>query len=444
MKQLTKLSVAMVAVFTVMILMFPSCDKVLDNPDNSNLNKGDTVWIYEIPEAEALSIPDALMAIGKNGDIYFEVRDVNNIDNPRVYAITKDGKFKWKTEPLDDNGLNISRMLNSAIVVADDGTLYCTSGPFLYSINPSNGQADKIWECPKTLEVDNLEVNAYSPLVNLCLTNDGNLVVQSFGTIYGFAAALYCITPDGQLKWLDTRKDPTAYNISIGPDGNIYDIAELWDESAQLWKPSMLVTSPDDGSILWTQEAFPDVPAEKPVFTSGGDVIFPLKQEENTLVRMETTDFSNIWSLKNYGGMYIYSVVDKNDNTFSSFFNAGNIYIPGNTTGDITSPENIYIPKYPNIDSKENLTGGQSDAFANIISSDKTGKAVWSYDKMGTNSMSVTISDDKVLYFSSFYDTETSKNRNRIFAIKWDASLEHSGWPRYTHDNRNTSNYNKW
>ena len=443
MKQLTKLSVAMVALFTVVILIFPSCDKVLDNPDNSNLTKGDTAWIYEIPEAENLYIPDAFMAIGKNGDIYFEVRDVNAVDNPRVYAITKNGKFKWKTEPFDDNGLNYDKMLNSAIVVADDGTLYCTSGPFLYSVNPSNGQTEKIWECPKTIEIDNSDVNAYSPIVNLCLTNDGNLVVQSFGVLYGFAAAVYCITPDGQLKWMDIRHDSGPQGNSIGPDGNIYDVAEYWNEDVGFHTPYLVVTDPDNGSVLWKHPADYNT-TQKPIFTSDGDVIFQSGQEGNNLVRMETNGYNNIWSLKNNDESYMYSEIDKNDNTFSLFYNTGNIYISGNTTGDITSPEIIYTPLYPNIDTKGNLTGGQDFAFANIVSADKTGKVLWKYDKMGTNGKSVTLSNNEVLYFSSFYDTETSKNRNRIFAIKWDASLEHSGWPRYTHDNRNTSNYNKW
>ena len=433
------------AILSAFLLMFfSSCDKILDNPDNPVLKKGDTLWVYEIPVSENLYIPDAFMAIGENGDIYFEVRDANGEDDARVYAITKDGKFKWKTEPLDDNDMS-GNILGSNIVVGDDGTIYCTSGPYLYSINPSNGESEKLWECPSKLTVNDMEINAYLPLVNLCLNNDGNLVLQSYGTLLQNAAAVYCITPEGQLKWLDIRPDPNAYNLSIGPDGNLYDIALPWDAAAATFIPKLVVSNSENGMFLWDKKAFPDFSENKPVFTSDGDVIFPLIQNDE-LVRLENDGTSSIWNLKNYGGLYLHSVIDKNDNLFAVIYSSiGTVYIPSDATGEVTSPKNIYIPLFPNIDTKGNLTGVKSMAFPNVIvSSDKDGEELWKYDKVGVNGKSITLSNDEVLYFSGSYEGETGEDRYGIFAIKWDASLEHNGWPRFTHDNRNTSNYNKW
>ena len=436
-------SLITIAVFIAAIFTLFSCEPETVEPSGStteNGNKGDTLWIYEIPETDNLIIPNSFMAIGKNGDIYFEVRDPNNSQGARIYAITKDGQFKWKTQPLDDNGLNTTKQLNSPIVVGDDGTIYCTSGPYLYSINPDNGQANAIWECPKDLTRDGQTFNAYSNLTNLCLTNDGNLVVQNVGTFVNFVGAMFCITPSGQLKWTSLRQDPNYYPISIGPDGNIYDVGYLLNNNN--WECKLIVSDPNSGNILWTEAAFPWNSENKVVFTSDGDVIFPLKQQDNSLARMKTSDRSIIWSIKNKGG-YSYSTVDESNNTFSHFYNVGNFFIPYNATGTIASPQDIYMPLHPNVDSKGNLTGGAGYTAANLASTDKQGNKLWEYKNLGANGKSVTIANN-VLYFSSFYDFQTSKNRNRIFAIKWDASLYQGGWPRYTHDNRNTSNFNKW
>ena len=444
MKSLQKLLITSVILSTTVFTLFYSCDKEPVEPSDTttaNENKGDTLWIYEIPETNII-IPNNYMAIGQNGDIYFEVRDPNNSEGPRIYAITKDGQFKWKTQPFDDNGLNTTKQLNSPIVVGDDGTIYCTSGPYLYSINPTNGQTQVLWECPKNLTRNGQSFNAYSVLTNLCLTNDGNLVIQNVGTFVNFVGAIFCITPSGQLKWTSLRQDPHYYPISIGPDGNIYDVGYLLNENTNNWECKLIVSDPNTGSILWTEVAFPWNSENKVVFTSNGDVIFPLKQQDNSLARMKIGNHSIIWSIKNKGG-YSYSTVDESNNTFSHFYNVGNFFIPSNATGSLTSPTEIYMPLHPNIDSKGNLTGGAGYTAANLASTDKNGNILWEYKNLGANGKSITITNN-VLYFSSFYDLTSGKNRNRIFAIRWDASLAHSPWPRYTHDNRNTSNFNKW
>ena len=424
------------------ILIFSSCKKNSDNPD---VVKGGVLWYYEIPKEENLYIPDLPMAIGKDGDIYFEVRDLDDIDNPRIYAITKDGKFKWKTNPLGDNQLNRSKKLNSAIVIADDGVIYCTSGPFLYSINPSNGQADKLWECPETVEIDGSYVDIYSALTNLCLTNEGNLIVQNFGKPIYYWSGLYCITPGGQLKWMDIRRTTVSFNNSIGPDGNIFGYAEYWDDETETNIPYLVVTDTDNGNVLWKQPTVLNNSVHKPVFTSDGDVVFLLKQQEKTfLVRMEVNNFNTVWSIDDYERGYQYSLIDKDNNLFVMFAGPGSVYIPANITGYINSLESIFFPLIKsNLDTKGNITGGLGNNFR-LTSIDKNGKILWEYENIYVNASSVILSDDEVLYYSKFSGNESDKTGNRIYAVKWDASLADGGWPRYTHDNRNTSNYNKW
>ncbi len=435
MKYFSKFFIAVVILAA--IFSSTSCDPDIFKTDKAG-EKGDTLWVYEIPQTENLVIANNnYFAIGNNGDIYFEARDVNNSEGPRIYAISNDGTFKWQTEPLDNNNIGDKR-LYSPIVVGDNGTIFTTCGPYLYAVDPSNGQAQAIWECPSQLTAsDGLDYNAYSPLVNLCLTNDGNLVMQNLGTLFDFVGAVFCVTPSGQLKWLNKRQDPMGSPISIGPDGNIYDEATIpvGYNNGVVWEDHLIVSDPDNGNTLWNELAFPKNAANKITFASNGDVLYPLKQQDIGLARMRISDKSLVWSVKNQD-FYTYNVVDANDNTFADCFYS-RIYIPGNATGNITSPENIFFPLETNIDENGNLTGRDSDAHPYLISKDTQGNELWKIDYAPIIGASVTIEDD-VLYVAS------ADNQKKIYAIQWDSSLLHSGWPRYTHDNRNTSNYNKW
>ncbi len=441
MKYLAKFLITM-AVVAAVFSSTTSCDPDIFNDDTGE--KGDTLWVYEIPESENLVIPDTPMAIGDNGDIYFEVRDPDGVKGPRIYAITKDGEFKWKTQTLDNNNVGVDKKLNSPIVVGDDGTIFTTCGPYIYSVDPSNGQAQTIWECP--LELTNSygnTFNSYSPLINLCLTNEGNLIVQNIGTLFNFVGAIFCVTPAGQLKWLNKRQDAMGYPISIGPNGNIYDVGtfDVGYNNGVIWETRLVAYEPDNGNAVWSETAFPWNAGNKPVFSANGDVIYPL-QEERSLSRMNINNNSIIWTIKDKGG-YSYSVVDKNNNTFSHFYGVGNFFINGNATGDFTSPDNIYFPIDTNIDDKGNLIGRADYTHPDVVSSDVQGNKLWQTEHIYVSGPSITLEDD-VLYFASTGNMLTGDNKMKIYAIKWDASLMHDGWPRNTHDNRNTSNYNKW
>ena len=439
MKHLVKFLITMTVIAAV-FSSTTSCDPDIFNDDTGE--KGDTLWVYEIPESENLYIPEVPMAIGNNGDIYFEVRDPDDIKGPRIYALTKDGNFKWKTQPLDNNNIDVTKRLNSPIVVGDDGTIFTTCGPYIYAVDPSNGQAQAIWECP--LELTNSSgytFNSYSPLINLCLTNDGNLVVQNKGTFLNFTGAVFCVTPSGQLKWLSKRQDPYEVPISIGPDGNIYDIATIpvGYNNGVITEQHLIVSDPDTGNTLWEQVVFPSNLRNKAVFTSDGDIIYPF--ENNGLSRMNMNTHNAVWTIKNVGGYY-FSVIDENNNAFS-YYSYNRIFVPHNATGDITSPNEINFPIDTNIDDKGNLTGRTGEASPIAVSMDAQGNTLWQTEYIVVNGPSITLEDD-VLYFASTHNMVTGEDKMKIYAIKWDASLLHAGWPRNTHDNRNTSNYNKW
>ena len=439
MKHIAKFLIT-VTVIAAVFSSTTSCDPDIFNDDTGE--KGDTLWVYEIPESENLVIPDTPMAIGKNGDIYFEVRDPDGVEGPRIYAITKDGDFKWKTQPLNNNNIGDKR-LYSPIVVGDDGTIFTTCGPYIYAVEPSNGDTQAIWECPTQLtNSEGYTFSSYSPLHNLCLTNDGNLVVQNVGTLFNFVGAVFCVTPSGQLKWISQRQDSGPYPISIGPDGNVYDVAEIavGYNNGVIWEYHLVVSDPDTGNTLWEEVVFPWNFMNKAVFTSNGDIIYPF--EDRSLSRIDKNTHNAIWTIRDKGG-YSYSVVDENNNTFSHFYNVGNFYVSGNVTGDITSPDEIYFPIDTNIDDKGNLIGRESYAHPDIVSTDAQGNKIWQTEHISASGPSVTLEDD-VLYFVASGDLVTGDNDRRVYAIKWDASLLHAGWPRYTHDNRNTSNYNKW
>ncbi|NIA19508.1 MAG: hypothetical protein GWP07_03620 [Xanthomonadaceae bacterium] len=77
------------------------------------------------------------------------------------------------------------------------------------------------------------------------------------------------------------------------------------------------------------------------------------------------------------------------------------------------------------IDSLGRLCGTMgSDGHLSI--NDSAGTVVWEN--------SIAISSDKVIYIA---------NGKKVYALQGDATLASSGWPKYSHDNRNTSNVNK-
>ncbi len=418
-----------------LIITFPfifySCDVFDNSPDegNDDLSKGDTAWIFQLDDP-ALKIQDAPLALGKDGDIYFEAVPRMTDEKARIFALNHDGTFKWKTEALADVALS------SKIVVGDDGTLYCTAATFLYSINPADGEINWTWECPETLEVNGQPVNAYLPLTGLALTNNGDLVFQTRGTLNGHVEALFCISPSGTEKWHSLRQNTGSNQITIGPNGMIYSYGTIFNAPKEDY---LIVTEPNNGNIVQLISGTSPNNIVYPAFTNNGDLVAVLN---DTIKRISTADLSIKWKLylDNISNIPSTILTDEKDNTYLT---PPYIIIKDNETGLITGSEEVPIPVFGVIDENDNITGIRDFIHNHLISTDKNGNEVWKRETLNINSQSVLLADN-MLYCSNAYNYGFNAGADKIIALKWDASLKKSGWPRLTHDNRNTWNFNKW
>jgi hypothetical protein len=92
------------------------------------------------------------------------------------------------------------------------------------------------------------------------------------------------------------------------------------------------------------------------------------------------------------------------------------------------------LPHNVSIDDKNQLYGVLSDYNPILSVTDEDGSVKWE-SSMGISGYTIAVSSDKIVYFIS---------DNKIFALQGDGALAHSGWPRFTHDNRNTFNASKY
>ncbi len=420
----------------VLSLFFSSCDKVGVNPgdDSSGLSKGDTVLVFQLDEP-GFKINDVPLAKGNDGSIYFEAVPFEVEEMTRVYALSSDGKLKWKTEGLSEF------YISNNIVVGDNGTLYCTSGMFLFAINPENGTINWTWECPRKLKLGNIEWDAYLPLSGLTLTNNGDLVFQTSGTLNGVLEAMFCVDEQGNEKWHSLRQNSGSNQITVGPDGMIYSYGHPWDENGYYQPEGLIVTNPDNGAIeKYLQGSAVNV-LVYPVFTSNNNLVVPLY---DTVKCLNLNDYTLKWEFVLNGPIQFPNnlLTDNNGNTFITppFYK-----ISDNETGLIESPESLVIPWYSVIDNNSNLTGMESYAHPSLISVNDKGEELWKKQEyyLGNSARSVMLSDD-VLYFSTTYENNNGNSVSEIIALQWDASMIQTGWPRISHDNRNTCNFNKW
>jgi len=94
----------------------------------------------------------------------------------------------------------------------------------------------------------------------------------------------------------------------------------------------------------------------------------------------------------------------------------------------------LTLPTRPTFDSGGHLVGVFSDNDPYLIVTDNTGKMIWENRMDGFYGWSVAISSDNIVYIA---------NGKKLYAIQSDAPLANKGWPKFSHDNRNTFNYSK-
>ncbi len=405
----------------VLFFSFNSCDKIFndDNPLKPSASVGDTLWVHQVPgDLNEMYIRDAPLAIGLDGSLYYDAYGSWN-GNPtkpdRIYAVNKnDGSLKWKSEPL-------GTWMLSDIMVGDDGTIYVENGASLFSINPNTGAINWEWKVPQTLPLDGNDVYTYGGLGGLALANNGDIITKA-NQSGSYHRAMYCISSDGTMKWyrfIGAENNP----ITIGEGGTIYDFEH--DASTQL----LTASNPNTGELIWTMHAATGSGANNITIADNGNIITLIHTD--TLICINSNNHNTLWRTP-AGTWQDYKTISP-DGFLYLYDQFTGTYLYNITTGNQEAGQ-VTLPHLYNFDSKGHLVGIISDNDPYLSVTDNTGEMIWKNRMDAFYGRTVAISSDKIVYIA---------NGKKLYAIQGDAPLANKGWPKFSHDNRNTFNYSK-
>ncbi len=373
---------------------------------------GKKLWEHSVPVVNnELWIDDLPLAVGKDSSIYYSASGgQSNWESSRIYAINKaDGSLKWKTEPL------ATWHVNSNIVVGDDGTVYVLSYTKLYSINPNTGAFNWVWEVPEKIGAN----YTYGEVGGLALASNGDLIFKTNGS-GSYYRALYSVGSNGQTKWhhfIGAEVTP----ITIGYQGVIYDFGH---ESAGIY---LYAYDPDTGNEKWKIPATPGSGYNNIVVADNGDLIW---RDNDKLVRSSSVDGHLIWQTEALSN-HFNKVLDTHGYIYLYDQWVGTAVFDSQTGSK--KDTRINVASEPAIDGLGRLCGVMaSDSHLSV--NDSSGSLVWESKIDDFYGKTVAISSDKVIYVA---------NGKKVYALQGDAALASSGWPKFSHDNRNTFNAGK-
>ncbi len=417
MKGKKKFFVLLQTVLMFSIMVFSSCQQLEDllNPEEKG-GLGDSIWVHHNPQNAILDAK--AIAIGLDGSIYYSAYTTSG--QMYIYAVNKsDGNLKWRSQAL------ANRQTNSNLVIGDNGNIYVTSYTKLYSINSATGNIDWTWEVPQTLSDGNgNSLYSYGELGPLALSNAGELITKTTGS-GSYYRALFCIGTNGTIKWyrfIGSELNP----ISVGADGTIFDFEH--DSNGTV----LTATNKNTGGLKWSISADGNAASSQNniLIADNGDVITLITTDN--LVRINPATHTTVW--KTAAGTYQdYKYMDGFGNIilFDQFSGS---YLYSSSNGKLTN-SGLPLPHLIAIDSKNHLYGVLNDGNAHLSVTDETGKIIWENETGIYNGTAAISTEDNIVYVSI---------ASGILALKTDATMAQSGWPRFSHDTRNTFNVNKW
>jgi len=166
-------------------------------------------------------------AVASDGTIYFSAF------GSYLYALTPNGKLKWKYQ------IGGSNTTGSSPVIGSDGTIYLTgANSILFAINPDG-----------TLKWSYYISDIFS-LSASALGSDGTIYISSSGSFS--TGYLYAFDIDGNLKWMSENINPmTGQALSLDSNDIIYNSSATGG--------SLRAINPTDGSIIWFYRTWRDI-----------------------------------------------------------------------------------------------------------------------------------------------------------------------------------------
>ncbi|NOX17215.1 MAG: PQQ-like beta-propeller repeat protein [Chlorobi bacterium] len=415
-----------ILLFTLALATFfiTGCDEIKDiiDPETEpDVIVGDTLWVYELQDLHLSANP---LAIGPDGTIYTSAggHGWNGTDwrPERILALNKsDGTLKWQSEELEWS------QINSNIVVGDDGTVFVNSGHKLYSIDPSTGNFNWVWEVPQTLPGENgTDVYTYGALGQIALAADGDIVTITSESGSYYRAVYKIKAGSGVTSWHRFTSASTAGNyITVGKNGTIFKF-DIIDPNYVI-----IALNPQNGILKWSINAYSSSSANNISIADNGDLITFVQTD--TLARINYSNGQFVWK-QNVSSWNAAKFIDNHGNILTYNQWSGSALYSVSDGSLVNGP--LSLPRNVSIDDKNQLYGVISDYDPHLSVTDEDGTVKWG-SSMGIYGGSIAVSNDKIVYFTI---------DNKLFALQGDGALSHSGWPRFTHDNRNTFNANKF
>ena len=439
-KYLPKVFALSLVLLTTFLLTNCWLTDILFPPDETNYETGEVIWIHDSPGADSLYIGNSI-ALGTDGSIYYAAGNGGYSWIPvRIFAVNKaDGSLLWESEQIDNVDMGENR-----IVVGDDGTIYVLGFHNLYAIDPGTGIFKWIWEVPVNLpNPAGGEYYTYGGIGGLALMDNGDLV---FGSVESgvYSRGLYCVDKNGNTKWYNLEINGSAIfsGISVGHNGTIYYVTNLyaprWDGGIYL-----VAVNPSSGIEKWTKKIGSLGSASNNIaIADDGFLICSFIDEgatERHIHRIDPVTGNISWSSTSLGGIWE-KWIGPDGYIYQTIAPAGEfqgIYRIDPQTG---GKGLVYRTIEPTaIDNQGRLVVSfltedvPSNSALGVFNSD--GILDWSVEVDGMTGKDFLISEDKIIYGIT--------SLKQIVAIKGDAKLASSGWPRDGHDNRNTSNWSK-
>ena len=343
--------------------------------------EGELLWRYQTGNW-VYSSP----AVAEDGTIY-----VGSYDN-HLHAVNPDGAMKWK--------FPVGAPIWSAPAIDEDGTIYFGSeDTYIYAVDSSGALK---WNYKTWAAI----------LSSATIGMDGTVYIGS-GDNY-----LYALNPDGSLKWRFQTGNQVTSRPSIGADGTIY--CGSYDSTFYAFWP--------DDQLRYSYEMAGRIGGSPAIGTDGTVYIGDFAGYLYAFSADGELDWSyktgnSIWGSASIGedGTIYFGSVD--DYVYAVNPN-GTLKWRYQTGGGIAS--------CPAVGADGVIYIGSSDEYVYALNPD--GSLRWRYKTDFRIGSSPAISEDGTLYIGS-YDT-------RLYALECSSmGLASSPWPKYRHDNLNTSRY---
>lgn len=372
-----------------------------DLVDSCNLRPGeiDTVSGYFLTELEILwtyTCPYEILyqvnpALGHDGTVYFCATDYSSCF---LYAVDGEGNFKWKitiqggsydTPPSDP-------------AIADDGSIYIGTESNICAYT-SNGQFK--WR----YTTGDYPASGKHPAP----------AIGSDGTVYhgSWDGHLYAFTPGGDTLWTYNAVKPISSSPCIGPDNTVYFTTDEY----------LFAFSPD-GEMKWS---IPIEPYISPIVIGPDGTLYFGSTNSSTFYAYRSDMFLK-WSLELMSRVRYSPAVGPDGTIYVNCF--GDYAYALNPDGTLKwvfyIPEDG-VPSSPTVDSEGNIIFGASDAVYTLKSD---GSLKWKSDIGEDGTSAPLIAPDGTIYIVS--------EDNCLYAIKGEAGLATSSWPRARANNQNT------